>query len=182
MRRAPRLVGRQLFSVTGLTLAIALAVVACAARLPSVRLEGTDQDLKRLVGNWTGEYVSDTAGEAGGSIIFRLESTDAQANGDVLMTRRGARTPYAPYEPEHGTGRSLGTQSLAIRFVRTDDGALNGELDPYWDFDRACEARTVFRGSVRGHIIEGTYETTFSGPYQRRTGRWKVVRSVRGPW
>ena len=166
----------------GLALAIALAAVGCAARLPSIDLEGSPKDLRRLVGNWTGEYISDTAGEPGGSIMFRLKAGEAQAAGDVLMTRRGARIPYEPYEPERGTGRSLGAQSLAIHFVRSGDGFVSGELDPYWDFDRACEARTVFHGSVRGRIIEGTYETTFRGPYQRRTGKWRVVRSQLGPW
>lgn len=166
----------------GLALAIALAAAGCAARLPSVRLEGAPENLKALAGNWTGEYISDTAGEAGGSIMFRLKAGEASAEGDVLMTRRGSRTPYEPYDPERGIGRSLGAQSLAIQFVRAGDGYVSGELDPYWDFDRACEARTVFRGSVRGRIIEGTYETTFRGPYQRRTGKWRVVRSQPGPW
>ena len=182
MRRASSLVGRQRFGVFGLTLAIALAVVACAARLPSIRLEGSAEDLKPLVGHWTGQYVSDTAGEAGGSIVFRLEAGKAEAEGDVLMTRAGARTPYEPYDPAHGMGRTFGSQSLAIHFVRAKDGSVTGELDPYWDFDRACEARTVFRGSVDGHVIRGTYETTFAGPYQRRTGTWRVTRSIRGPW
>ena len=182
MRPAPWLVRRLRFGVSGLALAIALAAAGCAARLPSIRLEGAPENLTRLVGNWHGEYISDTAGEAGGSIIFRLRAGEAEAVGDVLMTRRGARTAYEPYDPERVTGRSLGAQSLAIHFVNARDGSVSGELDPYWDFDRACGARTVFRGSIRGRIIEGSYETTFSGPYQRRTGKWKVVRSVPGPW
>jgi hypothetical protein len=37
---------------------------------------------------------------------------------------------------------------------------------PYWDFDRECEARTVFHGSIRGNVIQGTYETTFRGTHQ----------------
>jgi len=165
-----------------LALAIALAAVGCAARLPSVRLEGRSEDVSRLVGDWSGEYFSDAAGEAGGSIFFRLEAGEAHANGDVLMMRRGARTPYEPYDLERRPARSLGAQSLAIDFVRAADRSVTGRLEPYWDFDRACEAHTVFRGSIRGRIIEGTYETTFNGPYQRRTGKWRVVRSQPGPW
>ena len=168
--------------MSGLALAIAFAAVGCAARLPSIGLEGRPEDLARLVGSWSGEYVSDTAGEAGGSIYFRLEAGKEHANGDVLMMRRGARTPYEPFDQERHSARSLGAQSLAIDFVTARDGFVTGELEPYWDFDRACEANTVFRGSVRGRRIEGTYETTFKGPYQRRTGKWRVVRSQPGPW
>lgn len=162
----------------GLALAIALVATACAARLPSIRLEGTPENLARLVGDWAGEYKSDTPGEAGGSIFFRLEAGEAHASGDVLMMRRGARTPYEPYDLERGPGRSLGVQSLAIDFVRARDGSVTGELEPYWDFDRACEARTIFRGAIRGNRIEGTYETTFKGPYRERSGKWRVVRAA----
>src|SRR6185436_4551674 len=105
------------------------------------------------------------------------QAGEASAYGDVLMTRRGARTAYEPYDPEQGIVRSLGVaQSLAIRFVRARDGSVKGELDPYWDFDRACEAHTAFQGSIRDRVIEGTYETTYRGPYQRRTGKWRVAR------
>jgi hypothetical protein len=159
-------------------LALALSLAACAATRSSIRLDGTPADLTQLVGTWTGDYVSDTSGEAGGSIYFRLQVEEVRASGDVLMTRRGARTAYEPYDPEHGIGRSLGAaQSLAIEFVQARDGSVTGKLDPYWDFDRACEAHTVFHGSIRGRVIEGTYETTFKGPYQVRSGKWRVVRS-----
>jgi hypothetical protein len=158
-------------------LALAFASAACAARLPSIRLEGAPDDLTQLVGNWSGEYISDTSLERGGSIAFRLQAGEERAFGDVLMTRQGARHAYEPYDPEHVIVRSLGAaQSLAIRFVRARDGGLTGELDPYWDLDRECEARTVFHGTIRGNVIQGTYETTFRGAHQRRTGKWRVVK------
>jgi len=178
VRLFPRPVRRSRFGAFGLALAIALAAAACAARLSPIRIEGTPANLSQLVGTWTGEYVSDTSGEAGGSIYFRLQAEEARASGDVMMTRRGARTAYELYDPEHGIGRSLGAaQSLSIEFVQARDGSVNGELDPYWDFDRACEAHTVFHGSIRGRVIEGTYETTFKGPYRLRTGKWRVVKA-----
>jgi hypothetical protein len=175
MRTSPYFVDRR--RVGALALALTLASTACAATLPSIRLEGHPDDLTQLVGNWSGEYISDVTLHRGGSILFRLQAGDERAYGDVLMTRQGATHAYEPYDPEHGIVRSLGpAQSLAIRFVKARDGGLTGELDPYWDFDRACEARTIFHGSIRGEVIEGTYETTFRGPYQRRTGTWRVVR------
>jgi hypothetical protein len=177
MRTSPYLLGLRRFGP--LVLALTLASTGCGAPLSPIRLEGPPDHLRLLVGNWAGEYTSDTFGEAGGSIIFRLQAGEANAHGDVLMTRRGARTPYERYDPERGTVRSLGmSQSLSIHFVRARDAAVTGELDPYWDFDRACEARTVFHGSVRANVIEGTYETVFSGPYQRRTGKWRVARQA----
>ena len=176
MRTLPFFVGQP--RVGAIVLATVLASAACAARLPSIRLEGTPDDLAQLVGNWSGEYISDTALHRGGSIVFRLQAGDERAFGDVLMTRQGARHAYEPYDPEHGIVRSLGaSQSLAIRFVKARDGRLTGELDPYWDFDRECEARTVFHGSIRGSVIQGTYETTFRGTHQRSEGKWRVVRA-----
>lgn len=161
------------------TLAFAVAATACAARLPAIQLEGAPADLAQLVGNWAGEYVSDTAFEPDGSILFNLQAGEARAFGDVLMTRRGATHAYERYDPEHPTGRSVGVaQRLTIFIVRTKDGYVTGELDPYWDFDRECQAHTVFRGRIRGNAIKGTYETRFEGPFLRRTGQWQVVRST----
>ena len=79
-----------------LALALALTSAACAATVPSIRLEGTPADLSQLVGTWTGEYISDTSLDRGGSIVFRLQAGDERAFGDVLMTRQGARHPYEP--------------------------------------------------------------------------------------
>ena len=162
----------------GLTVALALAT-ACAGRLPPIQLDGTPADLAELAGNWAGEYVSDSAFDPGGSILFTLQAGEELAYGDVLMTPRGANRAYERYDPEHPAGRSLGlAQSLTILIVRTKDGQVSGELDPYWDFDRERQAHTVFRGSIRGNVIEGTYETRFQGLVMRRTGKWRVVRSI----
>jgi nitrous oxidase accessory protein NosD len=178
MRLSPRPVRRSRFGASGLALAIALAAAACAARLSSIRLEGTPEDLTQLVGSWSGDYISDTSLDRGGSIIFRLQAGEERASGDVLMTRQGARHAYEPYDPEHGIVRSLGAkQSLAIRFVKARDGGVTGELDPYWDLDRECEARTVFHGTIRGNVIQGTYETTFRGTHQRAVGKWRVAKA-----
>jgi hypothetical protein len=167
----------RLVRLSGITVAIALAATACAARLPPISLDGTQTDLAQLAGNWAGEYVGDSAFDPGGSILFSLQAGDERAYGDVLMTRRGANHAYERYDPEHPAGRSLGqAQSLSISIVRTKDGQVSGELEPYWDFDRERQAYTVFHGSVRGNVIEGTYETRFRGALIRRTGKWRVVR------
>ena len=148
------------------TLALAFVATSCAGQMPLIHLDGSPADLAQLVGNWTGEYISETAIEPQGSIIFNLQAGEEKAFGDVLMTRRGAQRAYEFYDPEHPAGRSLGqAQSLSISFVRAKNGFVTGELDPYWDFDRECQAHTVFRGQIRGNVIEGTYETKFRGPF-----------------
>ena len=156
-----------------------LGVSGCAGSLPPIIVQGTPSDIHMLVGDWRGEYVNENALEPGGSISFRLREGDAKAYGDVLMKRRGASRPFERYGPDPPV-RSFGapTQSLSIRFVRTLDGVLTGELDPYWDFDRECEAVTVFLGFVDGKAIHGTYETSYRGPFANQRGTWRVTRST----
>ena len=74
---------------------------------------------------------------------------------------------------------------LTIRFVRASEGAISGMLDPYWDPDRNCEARTVFSGTLVDWSIEGTL-TTFdcgSGGGHRPLARHPQARIDGGsPW
>ena len=153
-----------------------LAAVACAPRLPPVALEGSSADLAQLVGEWSGDYVSDATTKAGGSIAFTLMGTEEIAYGDVLMIRRGALRPFGRFDPDRPVLPNASLQSLTILVVRAHDGFLTGELDPYWDPDRECRAVTVFTGRIRGNTIVGTYETTYRGPFARQTGTWRVVR------
>ena len=160
-------------------LVLLLASTGCAGQLPEVQLAGAPRDLAQLVGDWSGEYVSDFANEPGGSIMFSLEAVGQRAGGQVIMKRQGADRAFARYDPERSAIWSLGApQSLTILMVRAEDGTLTGELDPYWDFDYACQAYTIFRGEIRGNVIQGTYETTLRGFFTRRTGKWRVTRAV----
>ena len=156
-----------------------LGVSGCAGKLPPVAIQGNRSDIHLLVGEWTGKYVNDNSLEPGGSISFRLREGEQQAYGDVLMTRRGARRPFERVDPDRSARRFISpAQSLSIRFVRTLDGVLTGELDPYWDFERECQAVTVFLGFIEGNVIQGTYETSYRGPFARQRGTWRVTRSA----
>jgi hypothetical protein len=158
-------------------LALVLALAGCAGQLPTVQLEGDPRDLAQLVGDWSGQYVSDVANDPGGSIMFSLESAGDRAGGGVVMKRQGTDRAYERYDPERAAIWSLGAdQSLTILIVRAGNGSLSGELDPYWDFDCNCQARTWFRGVIRGNVIAGTYETRLQGQPKHRTGRWRVSR------
>lgn len=160
-----------------LVASVALTSSGCASSWPSIRLEGDPADLALLVGRWSGSYTSDRPFEPGGSIVFILKEGENTAQGEVLMTRRGAIRPFAPYGPgTPGLAVHRQTQGLPIAFVRTDDGYVSGELESYWDFDRHCDAATTFRGRVRGNVVDGTYKTSYRGYYRADTGRWRVVR------
>jgi hypothetical protein len=156
-----------------------LAAIGCALNLPPVPVEGTPEDLAPLAGEWSGWYVDDQAAEPGGSIAFTLAAGSSIAYGDVLMTRRGSQLPYGRYDPDRPSGYVLDarSQSLTILVVRALDGRVVGELDPYWDFDRECQALTTFTGLVNRDVIEGRYETIYRGPYARRTGTWRVWKT-----
>ena len=152
---------------------------ACALNLPPIRVDGPSAELDRLVGEWVGEYASDEYLGRSGSIVFILEAAQHFARGDVLMTPHGSRTPFERRDPERSPGvRVLGvpSQSLTILFVRAENGELYGELDPYWDPDLQCEARTRFEGVLVGNAIWGTYQTTYVSPLGKATGRWRVSR------
>lgn len=156
-----------------------LLMSACALHLPPVRVEGAAADVQPLAGEWIGEYASDDYNGRTGSIVFILDAVEHFAHGDVLMTPQGSRTPFERRDPERMPGgRIIGppSQSLTILFVRAENGGIHGELDPYWDPDLGCEARTRFEGTLIGNSIWGRYETTYASPLAKTTGRWRVTR------
>ena len=117
--------------------------------MPPVQLEATPADLELLTGEWSGEYDSATLGRHG-TIEFKLMAGREQASGDVVMVPQGSAQPYQRATLEHPPPGADGlpeARILTIRFVRASGGAISGMLDPYWDPDRNCTARTVFSGT-----------------------------------
>jgi hypothetical protein len=140
--------------------------------LSPVNLDATPADLELLVGEWHGEYES-VALNRGGTIDFKLESTGAQAHGDVLMVPSGSGQPYEPTyygtEPPEQAPDPFRSRVLTIRFVRAYGGSISGDLDPYWDPDSNCEARSTFRGHLEVGKMEGTFTTRFGCAKQEAT-------------
>jgi hypothetical protein len=67
------------------------------------------------------------------------------------------------------------TELLTVRFVRIDGSAVRGILEPYIAPDCQCSVTTVFRGTVTGDRVEGTYTTR--GPNDLvQEGRWSAAR------
>jgi hypothetical protein len=153
---------------------VAAGSLGCATMEPSqVTLEGAPVQVAALAGKWAGEYSSPVTGRTG-SILFTLVAGDDHAHGDVVMMPHGDTRAYRPVEPT--APRRQPPQVLTIRFVRAAEGSVSGVLDPYWDPDCGCEARTTFSGRLTGDAIEGTFTTQTSEAAGPSYGRWKADR------
>jgi len=153
--------------------------VACGYVLPAIRLTGRAADLEALVGEWSGHYESDAPYARSGTIWFKLAAGEDHAHGDVRMVPEGFTRGYERYRGGPGpAGHEFppASESLAIRFVRAENNQVNGVLEPYWDPDRECQARTSFRGRIEGKTIVGTFVSIYARPLPETTGVWKVTR------
>jgi len=146
----------------------ALGALSCSSAPRPITVSGTPMDLQSLAGEWSGEYHADGGGRQG-TVVFKLAAGADSAHGDVLMFPRALATT------EEAAVRQPLPQSLAIRFVRADNGKVNGVLTPYIDPDCQCRADTVFEGKLEGDTIEGTYSVARAGN-DAITGTWKVKR------
>jgi len=164
----------------GSALALATLAMACSARQEAVPVVGTASDLEPLAGEWVGEYSSVESGRSG-SITFTLAASGDTAHGDVVMIPRGANQPLRPAEP--GDPDVVGARSvpevLTIKFVRVTGNRVSGSLVPYRDPDCGCPLSTTFEGSLKGDVIEGTFESRHGQTNAVLRGRWKVTRTPR---
>jgi hypothetical protein len=162
-----------------LVVAVTALSVACGYVLPAIRLTGRAADLEALVGEWSGHYESDAPYARSGTIWFKLAAGENHAHGDVRMVPEGFTRGYERYRGGPGpAGHEFppASESLAIRFVRAENNQVNGVLEPYWDPDRECQARTSFRGRIEGKTIVGTFVSIYARPLPETTGVWKVTR------
>lgn len=159
--------------------ALALLAAACAANPSPVHVVGSLNEIGILAGEWTGEYTSVETGRSG-SISFTLRAGTDTAFGDVVMIPR-ALAPL-PTEVRAPTGVTpTAPRVLAISFVRVATNVVSGTLEPYPSPDCGCTLSTVFRGTITGDRIEGTFTTSHSdhmAPQQQ--GRWWVTRKAPG--
>jgi hypothetical protein len=151
--------------------------------MPPVRMDATRGDYEMLAGEWRGEYSSAALGRRG-AIEFKLVAGENKASGDVIMVPQMSGRPYERRYNGDGTQTYYGdgrtdSHMLTIFFVRAFSGAIEGMLDRYWDPDRNCNAMTVFRGTLTGRTIAGTFRTTWECGAGEATGEWKVTRTVK---
>ena len=155
-----------------------LLFTACAFRPAPVPVSGPVSDVQALVGLWTGEYQSPETGRSG-SILFTLEAGTDTAHGDIVMVPREEGMTYDD-ALRVATTRHAANQVLTIRFVRVTGSTVSGTIDPYPDPDSHgnCELLTVFRGTLTGNRIMGTFRTTHgSHDSPAQSGTWSVRRA-----
>jgi len=152
---------------------VAMAVASCAAATV-VPVAGPAADIVALAGEWSGTYSNPDLNREG-TIWFKLVEGEDHAHGDVRMIAPGSAIPYGPENPLRQPREDV--QFLAITFVRVSATDVRGVLDPYWDPEAGCVAKTTFRGQLRGDRIDGTFETRLATGTVV-TGRWKAARRI----
>jgi hypothetical protein len=159
-----------------------MLVPGCALRAPKTEVTADDFDLSPLVGQWSGEYNSESTGRAG-DISFVLRAGEVSASGRIEMVAREPENIIVPPDRPMENGRltAPARRLLTIHFVRKEGRRVIGLLDPYTDPDCACRVTTAFEGAFTdGHTIEGTYSTISSELAHIPTGgHWKVTRAKR---
>ena len=147
-----------------------------AARPDPVPLTGSQVEMNRLAGSWSGEYTGIESGRSG-SIVFTLKSDADTAFGDVVMTAKPSVVQTRdPAMATSATATGQASQTLSISFVRVADGGVSGRLAPYLDPSLGMTVQTTFIGRlVAPDRLEGTFTTT--GPNNTvQRGRWRVTR------
>ena len=162
-------------------LALVAALAACSGprsepALPAVPVEGSSRDLRMLVGNWEGEFVSDR-GTRRGTIAFNLRGGRDTAYGQVRF--KGPPPPPGCTDPVSSAthARVVGEIALTLALVNVGGPSVGGWLRPYRDPELGCWMDTWFEGTITGDTLEGMY---FSNPADTsaalRLGTWWVAR------
>jgi len=157
-----------------IAMAVSASVLGCGPT-PPVQIAGAPRDIAALAGEWTGTYKSQDSGREG-TVWFKLVAGEDHAHGDVLMTPPDRSEAYARLKPGELPGRQDAPRFLSIRFVAVSRGEVSGSLEPYWDPQCDCEARTEFKGRQYENTFEGTYVTKQTGGLTTE-GRWTATRS-----
>jgi hypothetical protein len=151
-----------------------MGLVGCGPP-PPVQIAGAPADIESLAGEWTGSYKSRDSSRDG-TIWFKLVAGEDHAHGDVLMTPPDRSEAYARLKPGELPGQGDAPRFLAIRFVAVSRGEVSGSLEPYWDPECDCEARTEFRGRQYENTFEGSFVTRLTSGLTKE-GRWTATRS-----
>lgn len=133
---------------------------ACASSMSSVPVRGDDRDVARMVGEWKGEFEG-ANNERRGTIKMILELGRHTAAAQVTMVGATA------------DGSDL---KLKVEYLRIEDGAVIGEIEPYDDAACGCTVETRFEGVLSGDFMIGTYLARMTGTGQELTGQWSAER------
>ena len=164
---------------------IAIAAAASCRAVPSaapVPVEGSQDQLSKVSGEWSGRYWSKATGRHG-IIKFRLPEHADTGFGEVeivfspgLRLVRDASSADGLKKVGDDPGPSTCTH-ISLKIIRVHQNQVQGMMAPYWDPDCDCRAQTVFEGQVLGDRIEGTYNSRRESADRRVvTGQWRVDR------
>jgi hypothetical protein len=159
-------------------LAAASLFSACSAVVANVPVAGPSAALRQLEGEWFGEYSGGSGGREGG-LVFKLETGEKVAAGEVWMNTRGRGMNYpgsAPAMPLPAAGLVM---PIAIRFVWIEENLVTGTLDLYRDPETDHILLTTFRGRVDGDSITGTFVTEDRNSGALTSGVWSARRVTR---
>jgi len=143
---------------------------------PAVPVDGSGRDLRTLVGDWEGEFVSSRDSRRG-TIAFSLRGVGDTAHGRVTM--RGPTPPPGCTDPvsQATAPPAVGEIQLILGRINVGGPSLSGWLRPYRDPEQGCWMDTWFEGTIRGDTLDGMY---FSHPSDSaravRLGNWWVAR------
>jgi hypothetical protein len=169
--------------------------LACIFTLASCRLtptpapvpvQGRHQELSAIAGAWSGQYWSKETGRRG-VIRFAIPEHADTGYGEVEITFSPAlsltrEAAAADLRKSHLGDDESGPRPctvLDIRVVRIEHDRVRGTMEPYWDPDCECRARTVFEGKVSGNRVTGTFTShRESSDHRVLTGKWYVEREI----
>jgi len=164
-----------------------MAVTSCRMT-PSpapVPVQGTEQDVASLAGEWSGRYWSKASGRHG-TIRFSLAEHADTGYGEVEITfspslhlsREAASADYPKRDSEELPPAPCTV--IGITVVRIEDDLVRGTMAPYWDPDCNCRAQTVFEGKLARNRITGTFSSRReSSERSVLTGEWRAERRTR---
>jgi hypothetical protein len=144
--------------------------------LPAAPVDGSARDLRWLVGDWAGEFVS-SRDDRRGSIAFSLRGGRDTAQGQVVFT--GPTPPPGCTDPVSVTTapRAEGEIVLTFAGVTINDHSVAGWMRPYRDPELGCLMDAWFEGEAMGDTLVGMY---FSHPADVassvRLGTWWAAR------
>ena len=140
-----------------------------------VPMQGTDEQIQALSGEWTGRYWSQETGRHG-TIRFTLPERADTGFGEVEITF----SPTLHMLSAGSNGEAAQPKpctTIDIRVVRVEAERVEGTMAPYWDPDCDCRAQTVFEGKLSGNRIEGSFSTRRESADRRTlTGKWLAER------
>jgi hypothetical protein len=155
-------------------------IASCRVTAPAapVPVQGTEQEVRALSGQWVGRYSSKATGRRG-TIRFNLPERADTGFGEVEITFSPALHLLKDLQETSAKDEPQRTPCTVvdIRVVRVEGGRVRGTMAPYWDPDCDCQARTVFEGKIAGRRITGTFSTERASTDRRiLTGKWEATR------